>query len=171
MIRKLGSLTMEMVTQDTSPTVPRVSVIIPVRDNPDGVRRVMDCLAAQSLPSDQFEVIVGDDGSRPELAPSVERTGGRGTLISGPPRTSYAARNAAARRARGTVLAFCDSDCLPGPAWLEQGLAALEEADVVAGEVKFQVPARPTIWSLLTVDLFLDQRQNVKLSRKISARE
>ncbi len=129
---------------------------------------MLDCLAAQTLPEERFEVIIGDDGSRPDLAPTAAAAG-RVRVISGPPRTSYAARNAAARRARGAALAFCDSDCLPEPTWLELGLAALEGVDIVAGEVRFQVPARPTIWSLLTIDLFLDQQQNVKLSRAVTA--
>jgi GT2 family glycosyltransferase len=67
------------------------------------------------------------------------------------------------------VLAFCDSDCLPEPRWLEQGLAALECADVVAGEVTFAAPEPPTVWSLLTIDMFLDQKRNVALSRGVTA--
>jgi GT2 family glycosyltransferase len=148
---------------------PLVSVIIPVRDNPDGICSVLDCLAMQTLPAEKFEVVIGDDGSRPDLAPTAGSVDYRVRVVRGQPRTSYAARNAAARIAQGEVLAFCDSDCLPEPKWLEQGLAALEQADVVAGEVKFLAPSRPTSWTLLTIDLFLDQRQNVKLSRAVTA--
>jgi GT2 family glycosyltransferase len=50
---------------------------------------------------------------------------------------SYAARNAGVRAARGEVLAFTDDDCLPAPAWLEQGLAALTAsgAGAVGGRI------------------------------------
>ena len=65
---------------------PRVSVIIPVRDNPDGVRCALDCLAAQTLPGEQFEVIIGDDGSRPDLTPAATANG-RVRVVPGPPRT------------------------------------------------------------------------------------
>src|SRR5204863_3618812 len=71
--------------------------------------------------------------------------------------------------ARGRVLAFCDSDCLPARTWLEEALAALENADVVAGEVRFAAPERLTSWSLLTIDMFLDQLRNVLLSRGVTA--
>jgi glycosyltransferase involved in cell wall biosynthesis len=147
---------------------PLISVIIPVRDDPEGIQKVLDCLAEQTLPPDQFEVNIGDDGSQPDLVPKIIETDGSVNLVKGPPQTSYAARNSAARLARGKILAFCDADCLPEPAWLEEGIAALRDADVVAGEVKFIAPARPTIWSLLTIDLFLDQNQNVRLSRGVT---
>jgi hypothetical protein len=74
-----------------------------------------------------------------------------------------------ARTTRGNVLAFCDTDCQPEGTWLERGLAALERADLVAGEVCFVAPARPTAWSLLTVDGFLDQQSNVRRSRAVTA--
>ena len=61
------------------------------------------------------------------------------------------------------MLAFCDSDCCPEPDWLEHGLAALAACDIVAGKVRFEVPTRPTIWSLVTVDHYLDQRRTAHI--------
>jgi GT2 family glycosyltransferase len=85
------------------------------------------------------------------------------------PRTSYAARNRAVAAASGPILAFCDSDCRPGSTWLEEGVAALEQADIAAGEVVFVAPATASVWSILTIDMFLDQRQNVDLQRAVTA--
>ena len=146
-----------------------VSVIIPVRDDPDGIKRVLDCLAEQTFPRECFEVVIGDDGSQPGLEPRVPESDQRLRRVSTPALTSYAARNSAVQSARGEILAFCDADCLPAPDWLERGSSALEDADVVAGEVVFRPPERPTVWTLLTVDLFLDQRQNARLSRGVTA--
>jgi glycosyltransferase involved in cell wall biosynthesis len=148
---------------------PLVSVITPVRDDVTGLRGLLSALDAQTLPSDRFEVVIGDDGAPAGSLEGLDSGDGRVRVVSGPPQTSYAARNRAAASARGDVLAFCDSDCLPEPAWLELGLAALEQADIVAGEVAFVVPARPTAWSVLTMDMFLDQEQNVLLSRGVTA--
>lgn len=161
------------VPSPTPPTpistgAPLVSVIIPVRDNPAGIREVLSCLRAQTLPRHRFEVIVADDGSRPEQVPSVPNDGWA-RVVTRPPRNSYAARNVAAEVARADALAFCDSDCLPDPAWLEEALAVLTDADLVAGQVSFVTPERRTVWTLLTVDLFLDQEQNVRLSRAVTA--
>ena len=148
---------------------PLVTVIIPVRDDPEGIRRALGCLALQTLGTDRFEVVIGDDGSRPKLISQVEINDAWVRVVRGPPRTSYAARNMAVNVSRGKVLAFCDADCLPGPQWLAEGLAAIKHADVVAGEARLQAPDRPTVWSLLTIDLFLDQQQNVMLSRGVTA--
>ncbi|MBP1687534.1 MAG: hypothetical protein H6Q33_3677 [Deltaproteobacteria bacterium] len=148
---------------------PLVSVLVPVRDHPEGIRTLLSCLEAQTLARDRFEVVIGDDGSRPECVPRVETVDGWLRVETGPPRTSYAARNRAARVARGDIFAFCDSDCSPQPTWLEEVLAAIVDADVVAGEVTFSAPARPTVWGLLTIDMFLDQERNVRLSRGVTA--
>ncbi len=146
-----------------------VSVIVPVRDDPEGVRELLRRLAAQTLAQDRFEIVIGDDGSEPGSLSGIATSDGRIRVLSGPPKTSYAARNRAARAARGSVFAFCDADCQPEPEWLERGLEALATADVVAGEVVFVPPAKPSVWSLLTIDMFLDQQRNVQFSRAVTA--
>lgn len=139
----------------------RASVIVPVRDNARGVRDLLRCLEMQTVPRGSFEVIVADDGSQVDPVRNLDTDEGLIKLIRTAPSTSYAARNCAAAIARGDVLAFCDSDCRPDPEWLENGLAATAGADIVAGEVVFIVPERMTIWSLLTIDNYLDQRRGV----------
>ena len=146
-----------------------ISVIVPVRDDPEGIRELLHCLSRQTLPEDRFEIVIGDDGSRPGSLSGIDLEGGRVRVATGPPRTSYAARNMAARLSRGSILAFCDADCRPDPSWLEMGLEALSSADVIAGEVTFDPPPRPTVWSLLTMDMFLDQERNVRLSTACTA--
>lgn len=146
-----------------------VSVVVPVRDNPDGIRALLTCLDAQTLDRDRFEVVIGDDGSRVGSIAQFATADGRVRVVTARPRTSYAARNQAAAAARGDALAFTDSDCLPHARWLEEGLTALEEADIVAGHVSFIAPPRPTLWSVLTVDMYLDQQRNVQRSRAATA--
>jgi len=146
-----------------------ISVIVPVRDNPDGIEKLLERLARQTIPERQFEVVIGDDGSRDRSLNGFEGANGRIRVVAGPPKTSYAARNRAVAAARGDILAFCDSDCLPDSTWLEKGLEALARDDVVAGEVVFQPPSRPSVWSLLTMDMFLDQERNTRLLRAVTA--
>src|SRR6188472_748784 len=113
---------------------PVVSVIVPVRKNVEGIRTLLARLSAQTLPRDRFEVVIGDDGSHPGTLSAITPASGWVRLTRGPRLNSYAARNRAVAAAKGKVLAFCDSDCLPARDWLERGMAALETADVVAGE-------------------------------------
>lgn len=146
-----------------------VSVIVPVRNESADLRRLVDALRVQTLPRERFEVVVGDDGSTADAVRAVATADGWVQVTSGPPLNSYAARNRAVQSSRGEILAFCDADCLPEPDWLERGLAALEDADVVAGLVRFVVPQRRTIWTLLDMDTFLDQERAVRARSAVTA--
>lgn len=148
---------------------PEFSVIVPVRNDTAGIRELIRGLSLQTFGCERFELVIGDDGSSDGSLAGIETLDGWVRVVSGPPRTSYAARNRAARVAQGRFLAFCDSDCLPEPHWLDEGWAVLSASDVVAGEVTFVASHRPTVWSLLTMDMFLDQEQNVQLSRAVTA--
>ena len=102
-----------------------ISVIIPTCRRADLLARCLERLApgAQTLPANQYEVIVTDDGE-----PTAERflTENYSWVSWGPgPRRGPAAnRNAGARRARGEWLAFTDDDCVPDPSWLAGFTAA-----------------------------------------------
>jgi glycosyltransferase involved in cell wall biosynthesis len=114
-----------------------VSVIIPLLDDPARLETCLSALARQSF-SRPFEVVVVDNGSADDPARLV---GGFGfaRLLREPRRSSYAARNRGVRAARGQVLAFTDSDCIPAEDWLERGHArvmALDEPAFVAGRIE-----------------------------------
>ena len=99
--------------------VPSVTVIVPTLDRADDLD---DCLAAigcLDYPAGRLEVIVVDDGSSEPAAVAgvVERRGAR-LLTNDRNRGPSYSRNRAAGEARGDVLAFIDSDCVPGRSWL-----------------------------------------------------
>jgi GT2 family glycosyltransferase len=104
-----------------------ISVVIPTCRRPDLLARCLARLApdVQTLPADQYEVIVTDDGDPTvegflaENFPSVRWT-------SGPRRGPAANRNAGALRARGDWLAFTDDDCIPDSRWLEKFSTAID---------------------------------------------
>ena len=137
------------------------SVIVPARDAAATLPRTLRALGEQRLEGD-FEVIVVDDGSRDETASVVARAGSDRApvrLIRQERLGPAAARNAGARAARGSALAFCDADVFPRPEWLARGLAALETADLVQGLVlpdpEAQLgPFDRTIWVTAPIGLF-----------------
>ena len=101
-----------------------VSVIIPVYNDAERLKLCLDALARQTYPGDRYEVIVVDNGSQqdPELVTSrYEQV----TLAHEACRGSYAARNTGLALARGDVLAFTNSDCIPAADWIEHGVARL----------------------------------------------
>lgn len=150
-----------MAERGAALTGPVVTVIAPVRDGAAVLPHLIAALEAQTLDRGHFEVVIGDDGSADGGTDGLETGDGWIRVVSGSRSTGYAARNRAAAAARGEVLAFCDADCVPDDRWLEAGLAAIEDADVAAGFIRGVGPSRPTIWTLLDMDTFVDQERAV----------
>ncbi len=114
---------------------PYVSVILPHYDDLDNLAVCLDRLERQTLPSARYEIVVADNNSRCGLAAVAAVCGARAKVVPAPIQGAGEARNAAVKAARGSALAFTDSDCRPEPEWLEQGLKALADADIVGGRV------------------------------------
>ena len=86
---------------------PRVSVIVPVCNNPGDLTESVSALKASSYPN--FEIIVVDDASKDDTAEVAEGMGVkvlRRTKNAGP----SSARNLGARHATGEILFFVDAD-------------------------------------------------------------
>ncbi|HMS94165.1 MAG TPA: glycosyltransferase [Tabrizicola sp.] len=102
----------------------QASVIIPTFEDWDRLQKCLDCLANQSVAPDLFEVIVANNNASGTL-PALPDLPVNARVIHATKPGSYAARNAALRDARGEVLFFTDSDCLPDRRWIEAGLARI----------------------------------------------
>jgi glycosyltransferase involved in cell wall biosynthesis len=124
--------------------VPRISVIIPVKDRRELLSEALAALDRQTY--DDFEVVVVDDGSTDgsgEAAAATTVKGAPVKVVDGAGGGAVAARKLGIESATGDVLAFTDSDCAPTPRWLELAAAAIDDgADVVNGRT---MPARPTL--------------------------
>jgi GT2 family glycosyltransferase len=100
---------------------PLFSVIIPTYHRNELLSQCLDCLSpgVQTLTSDQYEVIVTDDGSRTTAERLVVGRYGWAKWVVGPGKGPAANRNNGAKYAVGDWLAFVDDDCLPDPQWLK----------------------------------------------------
>lgn len=129
---------------------PRISVVIPTYNAPDLLRATLHQLTRQTLPAEQFEVIVADDGSEGDTSRAVVEE------FEGRLRTGYyyqpdlgfraaAARNGGARQAKAPVLCFLDTGALAGPDFLRAHLAehATEERRAVLGYAHGYNPDHP----------------------------
>lgn len=97
---------------------PQVSVIIPVLNGAPTLARAIESALGQRFDR-KFEVIVVNDGSTDYTAEVMRGYGNRIIALHGMSRGVSAARNAGARAARGTYLAFLDAD----DEWMPEKLA------------------------------------------------
>ena len=100
--------------------IPDVSVIVPHYNDLNKLRTCIRALERQSHPTEKFEVIVVNNDSSP-LAITSDTIAIRHDNESRP--GSYSARNKGASVARGQILAFTDTDCIPGREWLTEIVA------------------------------------------------
>ena len=143
-----------------------VSVIIPVYNDSLRLNVCLESLAEQTYPQDLYEVIVVNNNSTENIQSVVDRFS-QVRLVDEHKQGSYAARNKGISVAKGEVLAFTDSDCIPAVDWLEQGVAALQknlDCKMVAGKIElfYQNPDKPTIVELYDSMNFLRQQMFVE---------
>jgi glycosyltransferase involved in cell wall biosynthesis len=123
---------------------PRVSVLLPVRDEEPFLAECLDSLSAQTL--SEFEVIAVDDGSTdatPAILEAHARTDARLRVLRQEPAGMVAASERARAEARGQLLARMDADDVALRERLELQVAAIEEEGLAAvgGRVEyFPVP-------------------------------
>ena len=130
------------------PESPRVSVVIPCRNDVASLPEVLAALECQTYPRDQIHILVVDNGSTDgswEAAQAfpVER-------LREPIRSAYRARNRGIAAATGEYLLFLDADTVPCPEWIAELVQTARAADfwLVGGRIENEV-VRPTLGSAL----------------------
>lgn len=141
------------------------SIIIPVFNDLKRLTKCLDALSSQSYPQELFDVIVVDNNSSEDVQAVVNSYDF--TIYSfEPQRGSYAARNKGISIARGEIIGFTDSDCIPAPNWIEKGVENFlktPNCGLVAGQIKFyfQDAKRPTLAELYDSSCFLNQEKYI----------
>jgi glycosyltransferase involved in cell wall biosynthesis len=129
-----------------APPGPRCSVVVPTRNRAASLSRLLEALARQTLPLDDFEVVVVNDGSADSTDEAVAAFMQTARLhlrvVKIEHRGVAAARNAGVRAGRGQFIAFVDDDCVPAPDWLATLLYALRSSEAAgAGGLALPAPA------------------------------
>jgi cellulose synthase/poly-beta-1,6-N-acetylglucosamine synthase-like glycosyltransferase len=133
---------------------PTVSVVVPARNEADGIEDCLEHLRACDYPADRYEIIVVDDfstdgtaarvrarqpaGHAPADAQPVRLVEMDGTDDrSGPHKPAAVARGVDA--ARGTVILTTDADCRVPPGWVRSMVRrCTPETPFVAGPVAYE---------------------------------
>ncbi len=119
-----------------------ISVILPVRNEARDIEDTLLALANQTLPREQYEVVVADGGSEDEtlhlveeFALQVEASGLNVRVLRNPQGSAAAGLNLAIASTSTPVLVRVDGHTVVAPDYLERVLGALEKsaADCVGG--------------------------------------
>ncbi|MDD1674499.1 MAG: glycosyltransferase [Methanomicrobiales archaeon] len=106
-----------------------ISVIVPSFNEEKNIGRCLASLSVQTLPRDQYEIIVVDGNSKDRTREIAMQYADQ-VFIQTSPRVG-GARNDGALRAKGDILATTDADCIIPPEWLVTIRAGFRKEDTV----------------------------------------
>src|SRR5690606_38050796 len=126
---------------------PSVSVVVATYGRSGYLGDLLAAFEDQDLPTDDFEVILVDNGSGDDTWPVLAGLAARSPLRllalhldqnQGP----GGGRNRGAAHARGRVVAITDDDCLPTPVWVREVRDAFDDRTVSVLQGRVEPPAR-----------------------------
>jgi glycosyltransferase involved in cell wall biosynthesis len=103
-------------------------VIVPSIGREAGLSLLLDSLDAQSFPRENFEILVAlmPAALSPAIRARLDASEARPVLLA-ESRGPGAARNVAAQRSRGEILAFTEDDCVVDREWLQHAARRFDE--------------------------------------------
>lgn len=132
-----------------------ISVIIPTYRDWVRLEKCIQALMNQTLSDAHYEIIAINNDAKELVPASIRNSFPQVQFLDETRPGSYAARNHGLASARGSIIAFIDSDCEPDDKWLESALNQFRdhpEFDRIAGRVQITVPDNPThaeLWDKL----------------------
>jgi glycosyltransferase involved in cell wall biosynthesis len=100
---------------------PYVSIIIPTYRDWNRLGMCLEALKKQSYPKENTEIIIINND--PEDLIPVDFKGNKNITIMNAARNgSYAARNTGLKIAKGEIIGFTDSDCIPNTDWISKAV-------------------------------------------------
>lgn len=134
-------------TAETRSHQPFISVIIPVYNDPAGVRATLQSVVDQTYSETSYEVLVVDngseDGTKSVIQSFEERYPERvSLLVETDTQSPAAARNKGIRHAEGSIFAFVDADMTVEQTWLELATESLSESgsDYIGCAIENRIP-------------------------------
>lgn len=107
----------------------KFSVIIPIYKDWNRLRSCIDALKKQSISPSDFEILIINNEKDAAIPEGIEWPK-NAKLLHEPVPGSYAARNRGIIQAKGEILAFTDSDCIPDKDWLKNAWRYFLNEDV-----------------------------------------
>jgi lipopolysaccharide/colanic/teichoic acid biosynthesis glycosyltransferase/glycosyltransferase involved in cell wall biosynthesis len=109
-----------------------ISVIIPAHNASETIARCVKAVRSQTIPLNEYEIIVVDDGSTDQTAEIAWQAGAE--VIEQNRGRPAAARNAGIQAAEGDIVCFTDADCFPAPTWLEELVRPFDNPEIIGAK-------------------------------------
>lgn len=115
-----------------------ISIILPIRNEENFIKKSIESILAQDYPQDQFEILIADgmsnDGTR-EIVQRYQQDHPNLFLIDNPDKIVPTALNAAIRQAKGDIIIRIDGHTLIAPDYVRKCIETLQRtgADNVGG--------------------------------------
>jgi glycosyltransferase involved in cell wall biosynthesis len=119
-----------------------ISVIVPVYNGEKTIGRCLEALLRQTKKPD--EIIVVDDGSKDQTRAMAKKFSGV-ILLEQEHMGPAAARNTGARKARGDILLFIDSDCMASENWVAEMVKPFENKEVSGVQGRYRTEQKGVI--------------------------
>jgi len=133
-------------------TTVTISVIIPVYNDIERLRQVLDSIKNQLNEDIDLEVLVVDNGSTQNIRGLITAYDfAKYILESKNLNSPYSCRNRGIEQAEGEVIVLLDATCIPDKNWLVNGIASFQDdiEKVVGGNVIFELDSNSGIADIL----------------------
>ena len=121
---------------------PRISFIVPVRNDADRLERCLRSIWRNQYAAGQTEIVVVDNGSTDASPDVARRLGATLIVVENAPVSEL--RNRGARHATGEILAFVDADNEIVSGWIRAAIEILRLPRVGAAGALYRAPADGT---------------------------
>ncbi len=127
-----------------------ISVIVPVYNGEKTIDKCLASLLKQTKKPD--EIIVVDDGSKDQTKAVVEKFSGI-TFLEQEHKGPAAARNTGARKARGDILLFIDSDCIASESWVAEMAKPFENKNISGIQGRYKTEQKDTVARFVQLEI------------------
>lgn len=149
----------------------KISVIVPVYADWGRLTKCINLLDEQVFSQDDFEIIVVNNSSTDDVPVNLVLRSDV-TIISEKKPGSYSARNTGAHIAKGAILAFTDSDCIPEKNWLSNADEWFQgtNCDLLGGKIEiFREPQGSEIIYRYERNTAFRQEKHVPMGKGVTA--
>jgi glycosyltransferase involved in cell wall biosynthesis len=123
---------------------PEYTIVIPAFHAAATISECINALSAQTVPREQYEVVVVDDGSTDETAEAA-REAGADQVVTCRHRGPSVARNTGVEAANSEIILFTDADCVPLPTWIKEITAPFQDHSIDGAKGTYRTQQRTLV--------------------------